>query len=179
MVDTALISIFAPDRTGLVAAVTGCLFDLGVNLADTAFAVLGGGAEFTAVCELPQDLTLDAVAVSLERLPELADAEVSVTPFGLAPVHAPSGNVTHRIMVRGGDRPGLIARLCEVFVQFNANVVRLNSEKIPGPGHPRYAITISVWIPGGHEASCLNTVANTAGELGLECRWEGIIGGAS
>ncbi len=50
---TALISILCPDRAGLVAAIAGHLFDLGVNLRDTSFAVLGQGAEFTAVCVSP------------------------------------------------------------------------------------------------------------------------------
>ena len=44
MTDYALVSIFCPDREGLVAAVTRRLFDLGINLGDTAFSVLGLGA---------------------------------------------------------------------------------------------------------------------------------------
>ena len=45
MTTTALISIICEDHPGLIADVTGRLFDLGVNLGDTTFAVLGGGAE--------------------------------------------------------------------------------------------------------------------------------------
>ena len=52
MADTALVSIICEDYAGLIAEVTGHLFDLGVNLGDTTFAVLGGAAEFTSVCEL-------------------------------------------------------------------------------------------------------------------------------
>ena len=54
-----LVSIICPDRIGLVSAISGLLYDQGVNLDDTTFAVLGGGAEFTAVCELPESLELD------------------------------------------------------------------------------------------------------------------------
>lgn len=46
----AYVSMTGPDRVGLISAVTARLFDLGANLADTNFAVLGTGFEFNAVC---------------------------------------------------------------------------------------------------------------------------------
>ena len=67
MATTALISILCPDRIGLVAAIAGRLFDLGGNLADTTFAVLGGGAEFTAVCEFPEGVTPETIEAEVTR----------------------------------------------------------------------------------------------------------------
>ena len=72
MAATAIISIFCPDRTGLIAAITGYLFDLGANLGDTGFTVLGAGAEFNAVCEIPIDLEFSQIEAGLGALPELA-----------------------------------------------------------------------------------------------------------
>ena len=173
MATTALISVLCPDRVGLVAAITGCLFDLGGNLGDTKFAVLGGGAEFTSICELPEGVTLETVKRELETLPELAEAEeISVRPFGMPAMQGPSGEITHRIVVGGGDRPGLIARLCEVFVQFRANIVRLNADRRAGADQNQYAITMHVRIPEGSAEACLATICNTAGELRLSCRWD-------
>ncbi|MBT4934661.1 MAG: amino acid-binding protein [Rhodospirillaceae bacterium] len=166
-----LVSIICPDRIGLVSAISGLLYDQGVNLDDTTFAVLGGGAEFTAVCELPESLELDELKKELSGLEELHDAEITVTNFALSPIHAETAHITHRIVMQGGDRPGLIARLCEVFGQFNANIVRLNSDKMPGPGNDQYEIRIAVWIPEESVKSCLAIVANTAGELRMKCRW--------
>ncbi len=173
MATTAIISILCPDRIGLVAAIAGRLFDLGANLDDTTFAVLGGGAEFTAVCDFPDDVSCETVESELRALPELENAELTVRVFDLAPVHGPSGRITHRIVVSGGDRPGLIARLSEVFIQFKANIVRLNAEKIPGAdGTVQYVVRIAVWIPEESVRPCLATVANTAGGLGLGCHWD-------
>lgn len=172
MDNNAFVSITCPDRLGLVAAISGCLFDLGGNLGDTMFAVLGGAAEFTSVVELPQGVGLEDVTAALRARPELEQAEVSVEPFVLAPVHDAQARVTHRITVSGGDRPGLVARLSEVFVEFGVNVVRLNAERIPGPAGPTYGVIIAVHIPEKAVATCLATVANTAGSLGLSCHWE-------
>ncbi|MBY0429571.1 MAG: amino acid-binding protein [Rhodospirillales bacterium] len=171
---TLLVSVLCPDRTGLVAAISGRLFELGANLGDTSFAVLGGGAEFTSVCELPgraADETAE-VAEALRALPELARSTVEVRPFRFDPASGSSGRVTHRIVLSGGDRPGLIARLSEVFVQFKANIVRLDAQRIPASEGGRYVTRFSVSIPERNEQSCLNTVANTAGELNLTCHWE-------
>ncbi|MDH5748721.1 MAG: amino acid-binding protein [Rhodospirillales bacterium] len=166
-----LISILCPDQIGLVAMVTGRLFDLGGNLRSTNFAVLGGGAEFTSVCDISNDLTAEQIEKELKTLPELHDAEISVTEFDFAPEHAPHGRATHRIEIIGGDRPGLIARLSEVFVHFKANIVRLNAEQIPGSEN-HYLVRIAAWIPQENAQTCLATVANTAGELGLKCMWQ-------
>lgn len=171
MATTVLVSVISSDRVGLVSAVTGELFDIGVNLGDTTFAVLGGGAEFTAVCSLPDDLTIDQVTAGLATLEVLEDAEVVVSQFELSPIQGERAQITHRISVKGGDRPGLIARLSEVFEQFEANIVRLNSKGIPGGDGDQYEVRIAAWIPPKNANTCLATIVNTAGELQLNCTW--------
>jgi glycine cleavage system transcriptional repressor len=166
------VAISCPDQTGLVAAITGRLFDLGGNLADTSFAVLGGAAEFTSVVEMPADAEPDAVAADLSCLPALQNAVVDVTPFELDPVHGPIARITHRVAVSGGDRPGLIARLSEVLAQYGANIVRLDAERIPGPGGVDYVVLVALHLPPATAAACLAAVANTAGSLALDSHWE-------
>src|SRR3546814_6738974 len=85
MSETALVSIICEDYTGLIAEVTGPMFDLGVNLGDTTFAVHGGATEFTSLCELTPGVDLAAVEKDLRTLPGLArqaHAKISVTPLG-------------------------------------------------------------------------------------------------
>src|ERR1700745_1497857 len=159
---TALVAVLCQDNPGLIAAIAGRLFDIGVNLGDTTFAVLGGAAEFTAVCELPAGATLSSVEQELVALQELQGAKISVTPFGYEATHAEQAHITHRIEITGKDSPGLIARMSEVFVQFGANIVRLNSERLPGAGETHYMLRMAVYIPSGKAGTCLATVANTA-----------------
>lgn len=174
MASVALISIICEDRTGLISAITGRLFDLGVNLGDTTFAVLGGGAEFTTICELPSDVSFEEVQRDLAGLPLLQGAKLTVSPFSYEAVHGPSAKITHRIEIHGEDSPGLIARLSEVFVEYGANIVRLNSARIPGVDGTKYVLRLAVWIPEAKTEACLATVANTAGELKLTCRWAAV-----
>ncbi len=169
---TALISVFCSDRTGLVAAIAGRLFDLGVNLGDTSFAMLGTGAEFTSVCDIPPAIPLAEIERDLAALPELTGARITVRPFELDAAHGQLGRITHRVVVSGGDRPGLVARLSEVFGEFQANIVRMDAQQLPDQG--LYVTRFSVAIPPGRADTCLATIANTAGELNLSCHTEAI-----
>lgn len=165
-----IVSVICPDREGLIAALSERLFEMGANLGDASFSVLGKGAEFTAVCEVPAAVTAEEVETALTGLPQTRDGHVAVRAFGYDPDHSESGRITHTIEVGGGDRPGLVARLAEVFQEYGANIVRLNCVKSGQGRDTRYAVRLSVHVPEGVRESCLNTVANTAGELTLSCR---------
>ena len=78
-----------------------------------------------------------------------------------------TGTVTHRITISGGDQLGLVARLSQVFAQYGANIVRLDARKLPEAEGGLYVTRFAVSIPPDRASSCLATVANTAGALGL------------
>jgi glycine cleavage system transcriptional repressor len=172
MAATVLVSILCGDRPGLIAAITGRLYDLGANLGDATFAVLGGAAEMTAVVDLPGHLTQASVEKELRALPELKGAELTVAPFAYQPAHAPTAKITHRIEITGKDSPGLIARVSEVLGDFGANIVRLNSERIPGTDGAKYVVRIAAWVPPEKATTCMATIANTAAQLHLTCWWD-------
>ena len=115
---------------------------------------------------MPDDLDYDFLVAELASVPELKEAKISVTDFNLDPVQDQAAKITHRITVKGGDQPGLIARLSELFIEYRANIVRLSSEKTPDGS---YILRISVFIPEGSAEACLATVANTAEGLQLSC----------
>ena len=169
--NSAIVSIKGPDKVGLISAIAGRLFDLGINLGDTTFTVMGENAEFNAVCELHGETDIDAIKTELSALDQLTDSEISVSHFDVKNESPASKNVTHNITISGGDRPGLLALLCEVFQQFGANIVQLNSEHRPGSGGGQYVISAAVSIPPDAAKTCLAHISNTAGDLGLSCEW--------
>ena len=172
MANTALISIICADHAGLIADVTGRLYELGVNLADTTFAVLGGGAEFTLVARMPPGMSLSEVEQDLAGLSTLKDAKLTVQPFQYRESHDDSATITHRIEISGDDSPGLIARLSEVSREYGVNIVRLNSESAPSGSGARFVLRMAVYIPPDKAASCMAAVANTAGQMHLKCQWQ-------
>jgi glycine cleavage system transcriptional repressor len=128
----------------------------------------GTGAEFSSVCELPEGLSVADIETNLARLPELSGADIKVSPFTFDPAPGPKVRVTHRIEVSGGDQLGLIARLSEIFAQFDANIVRMDAQKLPDVDGGRYVTRFAVSIPSDRAETCLSAIANTAGSLGLD-----------
>ena len=169
MTQTLLISIFCPDKSGLISSITGALFNLGVNLGDTTFAVLGAGAEFTSICDSP--IGLQELEQALRHLPELDGAQIKLSPFDLSAIHGPTAQITHQLVLQGADHPGLIAQLTETLASFQVNVVRLNSERIPGHAEVQYLISMSIYIPAAREEACLAAIGNTASSLQMHCHW--------
>jgi glycine cleavage system transcriptional repressor len=169
---TVLITLVTPDCTGLVAAVAGALFDLGASLGDTTFAVLGEAAEWSAITEIPADVSAAEVESALKTLPQTQQARITVEPFGYGATTGPTAQITHRLVLSGGDRPGLIARLAEVFEQYGVNIVRLNATRLPAGSGAQYMVRVAASIPPDVADRCLATVVNTAGELSLSCAWD-------
>lgn len=173
MAATYRLTLTCADRSGLVAAITGMLFDLGGNLGDTSFAVFGTEAEFTTLVDMPEAITAEDVRAELSGLGLPAGARIDIVPFDRPDERDPMGRATHVITLSGGDQPGLIARLAEVFVEFGANIVHLEAGLDRGPepgGH--YSTRFSVALNEATADKCLATVANTAESLHLDCRWE-------
>ncbi len=92
--------------------------------------------------------------------------------FKYQPQHERSGRVSHRIQVSGGDQPGLLARLTEVFGQFGANIVSMNSQRHIVRGRSEYATRFAVSIPKNRADACLAAIGNTAGQLQMVFTWE-------
>ncbi len=169
MTHHVLVAVTGEDRVGVISGITGCLYDFGADLGDASFLVLGAGFEFTGVVEVPDDVSAATLASELSSLPVLEGADVKVSEFGLQPIRGSSGKVSHRVRFSGGDRPGLVARISEVFVEYGANIVRMHSEKVPRRPQDLYVTVFDVSIPAGVAERCLAAADNTARQLQVDC----------
>lgn len=169
-----ILAVSTKDQTGLVAAITACLFEQGANCGDTNFSVLGQGAELNCVFELPEGVSIEHIEDSLKSLTLLDGAQLTIKAFSHSTEHLDSATITHSIQIQGGDHQGLLAQLSEEFIQFDANIVRLNSSQVPGTDGMQYHISMAVFIPKNREEACLATISNTASSLQLNCEVEAI-----
>ena len=167
MSSVVLVSVLCPDNVGLVAAIADRLYSAGVNLRDTIFAALGHGAEFVAVCELPEGVDRQEIEEALAEIPQVGSGEVRVSPYPFDPGPGLSARITHRFTIAGGDQLGLVARLSEIFQRYGASIVRMEARKLPPEEGGLYVTRFGAFIPEDKQSVCLATVANTAGSLGL------------
>ena len=172
MAENALISYIGPDRAGLISRVTGRLFELGGSLGDITFAALGRGAEMTLIYELPKGQTIDSLRKEMESLPEVQSGEFKVKEFELKPVVGPTSRITHRVILSGGDRPGLGAKIIKIMDEHGARVVRMNAEKLIGATGDQYIARFAISVRHERAPACLSGIVALAGELGLTFRYE-------
>ncbi|WP_334128432.1 glycine cleavage system protein R [Sneathiella sp.] len=168
----ALLSVFSKDRIGLISLLSGHLFDKGVNLGDTSFAILGKGCAFTSIIEIPSEISESELAGELASLEGLEQADVDLRRFVLDDVETPPSRITHHIRCEGEDQPGLLARLTEVFIDFEANIVRLKSDQVKENDQTWFITLFSVYIPPERAENCLAALGNTAGLLGQTLTFE-------
>lgn len=160
------ITVSCTDRVGLVSDISGLLFDIGANLGPTSFALSGDTAKLETSCELPDGCPPSECEAGLREL-SLANAEISVEPIAAAPELTTAPGATHMIECSGIDQPGLIARLSEIFIEYNANIVRLAASATDEKDARIYTTRFAVAIPPERAANCLATLANTAGSMRL------------
>ena len=172
MAENALISYIGPDRAGLIAKVTGRMSELGVDLGDVTFAALGDAAEMTLLCEIPKELTLEKLAKELGAMPEIQSGELKVTPFQMKSMLGPSSRITHRIILSGGDRPGLVSKITKILDDHGANIVRMNAERLMGASGKQYISRFAISLREERAPACLAAIVSLAGELKLTFRYE-------
>ncbi len=168
-----LVSIVGKDQVGVISEVTSYLFDVGANIADSSYAVLGGGFEFSAVATFTSGDTPDEISNGLANLQTLAGARIAVAPFAFETTRGETATISHVVEITGGDRPGLIARISEVLVEYGANVVRMSSKRnVDEAGQAHYRTRFAIWAPEDRVQALESALFNTAGSLRLECTLE-------
>ncbi|WP_417803904.1 glycine cleavage system protein R [Thalassospira lucentensis] len=167
----ARITISCTDRVGLVSDICGRLFDIGTNLGPTSFAITDGTAKFETTCELPESCPVAECTTALREL-TLENADIRVEQIAAAPELTSAPGATHMIECAGIDQPGLIARLSEIFIEYNANIVSLAASATDEKDARIYTTRFAVAIAPERASNCLATLANTAGSMRLVFKFD-------
>ncbi len=167
MDNKTLITVCGEDKPGVIAALTGTLFDLGSNLADTSFQSVAGQFDFRAEAGFPDGTPPEDIEAALVAIPLIAGAGLSVVRFEAPETDAVDQQSTHLIRVIGEDRPGLVARLSEVLTSYHANILRMHSSQHEDQATTQYATEFHVSVPKETETALDNALSNLAGSMRL------------
>ena len=145
-----VLSATEPDRTGLLAELTGFIADCGCNVEDSRLVVLGGYAGIMVLLSgLPDQL--QAVTDGLEGL--RARTGIRAVPRLVRSRQArPSASVSRlEVQASAIDHEGIIHALAETVRRHGANIVELESatDAAPMSGEPLFRLRMMVWSPGG------------------------------
>ena len=143
-------TVLAPDRPGIVKALSETVAAHGGNWLESRMARLAG--QFAGIVRVEVDAPrADALLAALEGLPDIdLRARREETPAD-----------THRHLLRldvvGNDRPGIVRELSAAIAGAGANLEDLQTqlESAPMAGHPLFHAIASIALPPGSSAGDL------------------------
>lgn len=160
----------APDRPGLVAAVTQALADTGCNLEDSRMARLHGNFSIVLVLEAPGVTNGTAIEEVLSPLVEPLALQLFVRPLAEEPAGAATPGTRVVVEAEGADHPGTIARLARAVAAVGGSVVDLVGHVAPEDLATPSRLLVTVELPPGAAAGLRATLDRLAAELQLRCR---------
>jgi glycine cleavage system transcriptional repressor len=164
-----LLSATEPDRSGLVADLTGFIAENGCNVEDSRIAVLGGYAGLMILLS-GDPAELQAVLDSLEQLRERSG--IRAVPRRVA-IRRPAASVEpshHVVEASAIDHEGIIHALAEAVRKGGGNILELESttEAAPMSGEPLLTLRMNVRFPDSEDqrqrlSEALESVAQAQG----------------
>ena len=135
-----MLTAVGEDRPGIVAAVSGILFDLGCNLADCAMTLLGDQFAMILLVQVPDEVNPDVLDTRLKENPMSRDLLTTIgdVRHGSSPPGAP-----YVVSIHGADRPGIIFRVSEALAKKRVNITDLKSHLAEGV----YTMVLDVEVP--------------------------------
>lgn len=152
------------DRPGIVAAVTGTLFELGCNLEDATSTILRGHFAMMLVVLAPNDLLPEEVERRLRTIAR--DMHLVITARPVEPADLEVKPPTHVVSVYGSDKPGIVFEITEFLSRKAANITDLTSRIIGSEDNPIYALMLEVVLP--EDASFEDSLRALAERMGVD-----------
>lgn len=167
--DKVIISVFGPDRPGIIAAVSKILFRKNCNIENVRQTILQ--SEFTGVfiASVPEEGS-DALFRQLEDALEPLNLRVFLKPLKQNNTPDPTfaDSEPFIITTKGPDKKGLVAAITEVIANHSVNVTNLQAIFEGGDDPDKNIMIYEVDIPGHTDQQQLREdLRQKANELGL------------
>jgi len=125
--DKIIVSVFGPDRPGILATVSRILFEEDCNIEDVTQTILQTEFAGIFIAELPEDKNLEWIEDRLNDALLPTDLKATVKHLKAPQEPALYGRQTEPFVIttRGPDRKGLVAAITGVIASFGVNVTNL------------------------------------------------------
>lgn len=169
-----LINVQGPNRSGMVAEVTGLLYRQGVNLLDSSMSTLRGEFVMMLVVQLPEDLSTEAFENLMDSLRgdglSLSLRELSASEAGQ---RSPESQPNYSLSVLGQDQTGMLHRFSELIASYGANLTDVHTQLLDGShSPPLYAMILELHLPAHKQAQQAEllkvAISKLAAELDLD-----------
>lgn len=134
------------DQPGIVAALTGAIFELGGNLDDATMTRLHGAFAAMLSARLPLTVAEDQARAALAPVAEVFG--LSLTVQGVTDPAPAEAAPDHLITVYGADRPGIVHQVASLLADAGVNITDMDTRVAGLPGEPFYVMQLEVAAGG-------------------------------
>lgn len=124
-----IISVLSEDRPGIIADITGAIFELNGDLADLSQSILCGYLTMTLIVTFDRDLSTDAVRDKLAAIKSKNGYEIIVKSMDIPLQHDGSGlpEKTYILTVQGKNKSGMVYSISSFCYQRDINILDLST----------------------------------------------------
>ncbi|HXF56940.1 MAG TPA: ACT domain-containing protein [Actinomycetota bacterium] len=140
------VTAIGADRPGIVAALTGALYERGANLEDISSTILRGHFAMMLMVDAPEGVSAADLEAALRAAADPLGVSVAVRDVEAGVPTRPEA--THVLVAYGADRPGIVARIARLLADRGVNITALSSRLVGGePPESVYAMVAELALP--------------------------------
>ncbi len=166
MSDWFMVTLAGKDRPGIVAQVTGALYEAGCNLGETSMMRLGGN--FGVLLMAQTDKGAAELEAALRPVADELGLSLHLEPVDPQLHRHPEPDVC--ITVHGADRAGIVAQVTRAAADAGLNILDLESDIGGTEDEPVYVLHIEGTAAGGVDALRQALEPLQAGGIKVEVR---------
>ncbi len=148
-----VISVMAADKPGIVAAISGAIFQLKGNIVALSQTVLEGYFTIILVADFPHSVTAESLQQKIETADPEGQFNVIVCPYQqiFLPKNLQEGTTEFVLTARGKDRRGIIYRISKTLADKGINILDI-ATYLEGN---QFVLIIHLLIPAEIDVWCL------------------------
>jgi glycine cleavage system transcriptional repressor len=131
---TICLTVLGRERPGIVAAITGILYDADCNICDSTMTILAGEFAMLVIAELPENLTNAHLDQALSEVQHRFDLSVFIKRLTEEEVRyqQPPGTKNWAVTIYGGDRKGIVHHVASVMARKGISITDLKTKVVGG-----------------------------------------------
>lgn len=173
----AVLTAIGKDRPGIVAAVTGVLYEIGCNLEGSSMTLLQGYFAMILILSYPEDVDMKHIRQRFSELQE--EMNLFFTLSDLEP-----GETTEKpdiagspfiLNVIGVDHPGIVHQITSLLATWGVNITDVNTRLVSEDQEPVYIMVLELDVPNAVDSEeLLNELREVAKGLKVDVSFNSI-----
>lgn len=122
------------ERPGIVAAITGVLFDIDCNIRDSTMTILAGEFAMMLIVELPRNTAPAMLEQALSEVQRRFDLGLFIKRLGEEELgyHQAPGAKNWAVTIYGGDRKGMLHHVASLMARKGISITELKTKVLGG-----------------------------------------------